>query len=256
MKDYVKQTGTKKSNNHSGAVKPQLKYWLIAATVLLLSALWGAVSLIHARHRQQQKQRSAAANTKKSSRRHQRRTQLAMNHSQTTTQDFDFYHLLPTMSVNVPETQQTANPSTDPQYQYQLQIASSKNQQAALALQRRLATIPLNTTIKKTITAQQNTWYKIMAGPFDDVVVAQSLQNQLRLKGFDALLIRQQQVTTQAAATKSAAPNPDPRAQLSSPRPASSKASTPSSSTKTMSRLMQLPQPQTAAQQDNSHITQ
>ena len=105
---------------------------------------------------------------------------------------FDFYHLLG--EIQVKTTQPTTLPSNntgDKQYIYSVQAASTRNYSAALTLQNQLKSLDIDTHIVTRISAGDRTWYKIIAGPFNDIVLAQSLQDKLRLKQINALLIKE-----------------------------------------------------------------
>ena len=105
---------------------------------------------------------------------------------------FDFYHLLG--EIQVKTTQPATLPSNntgDKQYIYSVQAASTRNYSAALTLQNQLKSLNIDTHIVTRISAGDRTWYKIIAGPFNDIVLAQSLQDKLRLKQINALLIKE-----------------------------------------------------------------
>lgn len=190
MKDYAPERRPAENSK-----KYNFKRWLwpLLLGCSMLIILWTTVGLIHHRHLQQKLRR-------KQSMLHHTKQKLATSLTPTTGQQgsqLDFYHLLPSMQVKIKQPPKgDAKPQTI--YQYTLQIASSRDYNATQKLAKKMQQLHISIRVESLLNQKQQPWYKIMAGPFTDVVEAQDLQDQLRLKGYNALLIKKKLPSTAA----------------------------------------------------------
>lgn len=115
---------------------------------------------------------------------------------------FDFYKMLPDMTVNVgtPANAETTSKSSTnsratttssiPAKKYILQIASFRSKAEAQALVDRLSDQHDDLHIASFRSAN-DVWYRVQAGPFIDRGKAERIQNQLRRIHIDSLLRQQ-----------------------------------------------------------------
>lgn len=191
MKDYAKSPKTE--NSHSN----QKSYIIfISICLALLVSLWASVALIHKRHLQKKhsiENKIVATPNKKIT----KQTSI-INKKSIAQPGFDFYHLLPSIKVPPPANNKIEEkPALQKTYLYILQVATSNNKRYATELQKRLTAMNIDSYLLPIYSNNNATRYRIMSGPYEDVVRAQKLQNQLRLKNIDALLLKRTKNTEQ-----------------------------------------------------------
>lgn len=107
---------------------------------------------------------------------------------------YDFYKLLPEMTVNVPSastvaTTQPAAASLQNSASFVLQIAALQNPNDAKTLQNQLLQAGYHAFIQSYL-ANQKTWYRVIIGPFDSLSEAQNQQLKLDGQNVEALLLK------------------------------------------------------------------
>lgn len=100
---------------------------------------------------------------------------------------FEFYTMLPNAKVDagVPEEESRASDQ-----QFNLQVASYQEKQAAEALRARLILIGLKPQIDKT-GSEERTWYRVDLGPFESMRAADVVRHKLQDNGINGSMIRQ-----------------------------------------------------------------
>jgi cell division septation protein DedD len=109
---------------------------------------------------------------------------------------FDFYKLLPQMTVNVPVDDDTTNPAllntkSIPKTTlstYVLQIASLQNKADAAQIQNTLKSRGYSAFLQPYQSSDHTNWYRILIGPFHDLKTAQATQDKLDAQQTEALL--------------------------------------------------------------------
>jgi cell division protein FtsN len=194
VKDYI-------TSSKPASKKPQKNFrWLAISSGIMLVLIAGIITWQHHRHK------IVAADIVTGNRLpHNPPPRIQLHSANSATQhsptkaitkpaikpQFDFYHLLGEIQVTTGSTNSPNDEKASPQYIYSVQAASSKDYTAALALQRSLQAKQIDSHIVTKTGTNNTTWYKIISGPFSDVVLAQNLQDKLRLQNINALLIRQ-----------------------------------------------------------------
>lgn len=107
---------------------------------------------------------------------------------------FDFYTLLPNMSVEIPDvatpenanrTTLNPNPDTPSELAYIIQAGSFKQLEKADALQAQLALVGFEAHIQTVKIKTGETWYRVYIGPFDSQAAAKHVQQEM--EAFEAL---------------------------------------------------------------------
>jgi cell division septation protein DedD len=105
---------------------------------------------------------------------------------------FDFYTLLRESEVIVPDTPDTASPthpanSTDI---FLLQVGSFKSNRDADSLRARLLLLNLDAKIEKVSPRKNETWHRVIVGPFSDRSELADARGKLASTGIDSLLLK------------------------------------------------------------------
>lgn len=103
---------------------------------------------------------------------------------------FDFYSLLSKATVNVGSSN-TISSSPLKDDGYFLQAASISNAQAAKQFQEKLGLLGFNAFIKSSQMNNQ-TWYRVMLGPYKTLSTAQQDQTRLSQQALQSFIIRPQ----------------------------------------------------------------
>ena len=105
---------------------------------------------------------------------------------------FDFYTLLRESEVIVPDTPDT-NPSTQSANSndvFLLQVGSFKSNRDADSLRARLLLLNLDAKIEKVSPRKNETWHRVIVGPFSDRSELADARGRLASNGIDSLLLK------------------------------------------------------------------
>jgi cell division protein FtsN len=105
---------------------------------------------------------------------------------------FDFYTLLRESEVIVPDTPDT-NPSTQSANSndvFLLQVGSFKSNRDADSLRARLLLLNLDAKIEKVSPRKNETWHRVIVGPFIDRSELADARGKLASNGIDSLLLK------------------------------------------------------------------
>lgn len=104
---------------------------------------------------------------------------------------FDFYTLLPELEVVVDKDKPTPAPTKSKPFSgnYVLQVGSFKNNEDADRLRARLALIGIETNIE-IVKVNAAHWHRVRVGPSRDVSQLRAIQNRLRSKDMDSILLK------------------------------------------------------------------
>jgi len=177
MKDYAKLSKRQK--------KFKRNLWIKAAIILVLGIF--SLTLIQVyRDRLFLKTTIPSDSTKiiKLSRKMQTNLRALTNQNQTKKKQqtqFDFYQMLPNMTVSIPKGNETNFTNKNIATNYLLQIASTKSREDAKDLTTQLIKQKFQAFIK--VMKQNDTvWYRIVSGPYHDLNQAKYVQYQLYKK--------------------------------------------------------------------------
>ena len=101
--------------------------------------------------------------------------------------EYDFYALLPKITVPVPDYNKEID-HLQPHSIYTLQIAAVHRKKDALRLQKKLIQLGHQARIEPYQNIS-HTWYRIIVGPFNDKNLAIIEQNKLALQRYNSLLL-------------------------------------------------------------------
>ncbi len=109
---------------------------------------------------------------------------------------FDFYTLLRDSEVIVPDTPGTNNktrlPVADDEV-FLLQVGSFKNSHDADSLRARLLMLNLSASIETVSPRRNETWHRVLVGPFSDRPELADARSRLSSNGIDSLLLKRKQ---------------------------------------------------------------
>jgi len=113
---------------------------------------------------------------------------------------FDFYKLLPNISVDVPkvggEQQRQPAASTEkpatvtPGFSYILQVGSFRDYHEADRLKARLAFLGIEVKIEKVTLHDSETWHRVRIGPLQSEREMNKIRGQLREQNIDPILLK------------------------------------------------------------------
>lgn len=105
---------------------------------------------------------------------------------------FDFYTLLRESEVIVPDTPDTDGSSSLPTTNdvFLLQVGSFKSNRDADSLRARLLLLNLNARIEKVRPRKNETWHRVLVGPFSDRSELADARGKLVSNGIDSLLLK------------------------------------------------------------------
>ena len=112
---------------------------------------------------------------------------------------FDFYKLLPTLSVDVPKSDttdrqnNTANDqksNSTPAFSYILQAGSFKEFHEADRLKASLALIGIQANIEKVTLNQSEVWHRVRIGPLTSKREMNKIRNQLRTNNIEPIMLK------------------------------------------------------------------
>lgn len=106
---------------------------------------------------------------------------------------FDFYTLLRESEVIVPDTPDTDNTATqsvNSNDTFLLQVGSFKSNSDADSLRARLLLLNLNAKIEKVSPRKNETWHRVIVGPFSDRSELANARGKLASNGIDSLLLK------------------------------------------------------------------
>ena len=109
---------------------------------------------------------------------------------------FDFYTLLRESEVIVPNTPDTDNPATQVANSndvFLLQVGSFKSNHDADSLRARLLLLNLDAKIEKVSPRKNETWHRVIVGPFSDRSELADARGKLASNGIDSLLLKRKQ---------------------------------------------------------------
>jgi cell division protein FtsN len=111
------------------------------------------------------------------------------------TKNYDFYDMLPTFEVVVPEkdrevTRDTAPATIERPGVYVLQAGSYRKQEDADRIQAQLKKVGIDANVQR-VAVDDDVWHRVRIGPITDLVELNRLRGRLRAAEFDdALVIR------------------------------------------------------------------
>ena len=110
---------------------------------------------------------------------------------------FDFYTLLRDSEVIVPDTPETSDHSISGNYcnvcsddVFLLQVGSFKNSHDADSLRARLLLLNLSASIETVSPRRNETWHRVLVGPFSDRSKLADARSRLSGNGIDSLLLK------------------------------------------------------------------
>ena len=106
---------------------------------------------------------------------------------------FDFYTLLRESEVIVPDTPKTdsaATPTANSNDVFLLQVGSFKSNHDADSLRARLLLLNLNAKIEKVSPRKNETWHRVIVGPFSNRSNLADARSKLASNGIDSLLLK------------------------------------------------------------------
>ena len=110
---------------------------------------------------------------------------------------FDFYKLLPKISVDVPKsnTQQRGSdaaetPSSQPGFNYILQVGSFKDYKEADRLKARLAFLGIEVHIEKVTLNSSEVWHRVRVGPLQSEREMNKIRGQLRKQQIEPIMLK------------------------------------------------------------------
>ncbi|HFD80878.1 MAG TPA: SPOR domain-containing protein [Gammaproteobacteria bacterium] len=109
---------------------------------------------------------------------------------------FDFYDILPSMEVVVPEEEIRGTPTHEGVRRverpgtYLLQAGSFRRRKQADQLRARLAMLGMETSIQSVSVAGNQTWHRVRVGPFSNLRELNRARGELKKNGIDTILIR------------------------------------------------------------------
>lgn len=116
-----------------------------------------------------------------------KKTAVATDHQDT--MKFDFYKILPTTTVNVPnEAPSPADTQADATHFYILQVATLKANRDAVSAQEMLKNKGYPAFVQ-SYQSNNNTGYRVLVGPFETRIAAEVAQNKLYSADLPSLLI-------------------------------------------------------------------
>ena len=105
---------------------------------------------------------------------------------------FDFYTLLPELEVVVDKDSHKTSATTTktlPEGDYVLQVGSFKSHDEADSLKAQLALIGVETNIE-IVKVNTVSWHRVRVGPSQDTAHLQSIQQRLKNKNMDSILLK------------------------------------------------------------------
>jgi cell division septation protein DedD len=111
-------------------------------------------------------------------------TRTIVQPENTNTVKFDFYTMLPKQAVA------TTVPRASGLGDVMLQLGSSKELKDVESMQNEWQKMGYPTFIQKYQTESQVVWYRLLLGPFPNTSVAEQIQQQLKQKHYDSILLR------------------------------------------------------------------
>ena len=113
------------------------------------------------------------------------------------TTEFNFYDLLPSMEVMIPDREIAVNDSEVPRradeqssVSYILQAGSFREVEQADRLKAGLALIGVESTIEPVINRSTGTWYRVRVGPFGNMREIDKVRNRMRANNIEPILLR------------------------------------------------------------------
>lgn len=107
---------------------------------------------------------------------------------------FDFYQILPNMEVNVSEweadTKKTAEPLTEKDGVYVLQVGSFEQYEAADEVKANLALLGINADIQRVVINGKDVRHRVRVGPYKDLEKLQQARDRLLANGMDYMLLK------------------------------------------------------------------
>lgn len=106
---------------------------------------------------------------------------------------FDFYTLLRESEVIVPDTPASNGNTTQPVKSddvFLLQVGSFKNSRDADSLRARLLLLNLDAHVEKVNPRKNETWHRVIVGPFGDRSNLADARSRLASNGIDSLLLK------------------------------------------------------------------
>ena len=174
-RDYAKKTNTRRRKKRQPA---PLWAWIVMAILLAL-----LVSLLIYLWNQSQASQAETVNTVKSA---PKKTQKPEGVPQPR---FDFYEILKEQNLEVPDRSAEVEAAVSKQVDYYLQVASFRKESDADALRAELLLLNLEANIE-TVTKNQQTWYRIVVGPFTSRSKMAKARSTLASMELNALLLK------------------------------------------------------------------
>lgn len=106
---------------------------------------------------------------------------------------FDFYTLLRESEVIVPDTPETSGSTAQPTNSndvFLLQVGSFKSSRDADSLRARLLLLNLNAQVETVSPRKNETWHRVIVGPFSDRSNLADARGRLASNGIDSLLLK------------------------------------------------------------------
>ncbi|MGD8379163.1 MAG: SPOR domain-containing protein [Gammaproteobacteria bacterium] len=108
---------------------------------------------------------------------------------------FDFYKMLPSFEVVVPDADMDVKPDApvakvDKPGRYILQVGSFRNESDADKLRARLALLGVEASIQQVTIDNSETWHRVRVGPISDLNKLNSIRRRLADNDINALVVR------------------------------------------------------------------
>ncbi len=190
-RDYAKKSSGRRTTNKRQTKKRTAKQsapgWLWLLAGVLIGAL--IMALMQLSEVSPEDVAKAAKETDASS-------QNEVQEDSGTKPRFDFYTLLRDSEVIVPDTPDTKQPSNHPVHSdevFLLQVGSFKNSHDADSLRARLLLLNLSASIETVSPRRNETWHRVLVGPFSDRAELADARSRLSGNGIDSLLLKRKQ---------------------------------------------------------------
>lgn len=105
---------------------------------------------------------------------------------------FDFYHLLRDSEVPVTVTPNERKPSTQPEMDYLLQVASFRSAADANEVRAQLMLMNLSAWIEKSQSQSGQTWHRVIVGPFSTRSQMAKAKSTLLSNRYEALMLKRE----------------------------------------------------------------
>jgi len=178
----------------SSATKP-LPFWIWIFAAVAISGFVGLIYYLD----QYERAKTIAQHVDSSEAQTTNQKEPQAKPTEKTKSRFDFYKLLPKLSVDVPKSETTdrqPNKAGDqksdsvPAFSYILQAGSFKEFHEADRLKASLALIGIQANIEKVTLNQSEVWHRVRIGPLSSEREMNKIRNQLRTKNIEPIMLK------------------------------------------------------------------